>query len=59
MTTPRYIRCRFCAWTTRKFGHGSNPTKAFARLSGHIEGAHPEEDDKLMAFLVESELEKI
>lgn len=34
------IKCRFCNWTTRKFGFGSNPEKAFTRLLKHIEEQH-------------------
>jgi hypothetical protein len=59
MPAPNYIRCRFCDWTTRKWGMGSTPHKAFARLAGHIEVDHPDEDDKLMAFRIESELEEV
>lgn len=52
-----FIKCRFCNWTTRKCGHGSNTGKAFARLSNHIGRCHPDEDDKLMAFRIESAAE--
>jgi hypothetical protein len=41
------IKCRFCKWQTHKWGRGSNPAKAFARLRNHIEDAHPAEDDRL------------
>jgi hypothetical protein len=40
-------------------GHGFDPHEAFARLAGHIEVDHPDEDDKLMAFRIESELEEV
>ena len=46
--SQNYIKCRFCAWTTRKWGRKSNPTKACARLAGHIEDAHPHEGERFM-----------
>jgi hypothetical protein len=42
-----FIKCKFCTWTTRKYGMGSNPDKAFVRLFKHIECDHPEHDDLL------------
>lgn len=41
------IKCRFCNWTTHKWGHGSHPEVAFRRLAGHIEVEHPAEDEML------------
>jgi len=57
VTSDNFIKCRFCAWTTRKWGHGSNTSKAFARLANHIGQSHPDEDDNLMAFRLESATE--
>lgn len=57
MAGNNFIKCRFCAWRTHKWGHGSNTGKAFARLADHIGQAHPDEDDKLMAFRIESATE--
>ena len=37
------IKCRFCNWTTRKYGFGSNPEKAFGKLLKHIEDQHENE----------------
>ena len=53
MADANFIKCRFCAWTTHKWGHGSNTSKAFARLASHIGRCHPDEDDKLSALRIE------
>lgn len=35
-----FIKCRFCEWKTRKWGRGSTPAKAFARLRDHLVEEH-------------------
>lgn len=48
MSADNFIKCRFCGWTTRKWGRKSNPAKAFARLAAHIEDAHPDEVGRII-----------
>lgn len=57
MTVDNFIKCRFCAWTTHKWGIGSNTGKAFARLAKHIGEDHPAEDEKLSALRADDDLE--
>lgn len=45
MADMNNIKCRFCPWVTRKYGFGSNPEKAFARLLKHIEDSHPHQHE--------------
>jgi phage gpG-like protein len=35
-----FIKCRLCDWTTRRWGRGSNPGKAFRRLAEHMTEEH-------------------
>lgn len=49
------IKCRYCTWTTRKFGHDSTMDKAFARLRGHIEAMHENVADQMAAAKEASE----
>jgi hypothetical protein len=48
------IKCRFCTWTTNKWGDGSTTAKAFKRLAAHIGSDHPAEDDGMSALAIES-----
>lgn len=41
------IKCKFCNWMTRKYGFGSTPEKAFAKLYRHIDDQHPEQADMI------------
>jgi hypothetical protein len=45
------IKCKFCDWTTHKWGNGSNPEAAFRRLFRHINDEHWEQADAIAASL--------
>ena len=62
MTHTNVIKCRFCNWMTRKYGMGSNPEKAFAKLFKHIEECHEDQYDLLESMrkaMIERELEEV
>lgn len=51
-----FIKCRFCEWKTHKWGRGSNPAKAFARLAAHLEDEH--EDHHIAIVLAGEKIEE-
>ena len=44
-----FLKCKYCTWTTTKWGRGSSPGKAFERLMDHVREDHPKEHAKTQA----------
>lgn len=49
------LKCRFCAWTTRKLAREPNTEKAFGRLREHIKDVHYDEQDALIDLVAENQ----